>query len=173
MLRTQLKLISGLLVLAAVALIAPAAANAQSVEPNAATHLGKKTGEWVSLSGLFDSSGQIFFLRTLPNGKADSFTIPKGQVLVITDVHWQITAGNPGTVARLSLIVENSENPVAFSRLVYNSVLTLNTAGVNGSTDHFTAGILVSWEAKIKATTTIPTGALENLFLIGYLVPEE
>ena len=168
MLRTRFKLIFGLLVLAAIASIAPAAAQAQSLD----THLGTKTSEWVSLSGLFDNSGQIFFLRTLPNGKAEAFEIPKGKVLVITDIHWQVTAGNPGTVARLSLNVENLQNPVAFTRRVYNSVLTLNTAGVNGANEHFTAGILVSWEARIKATTTIPTGALENLFLIGYLVDE-
>lgn len=168
MLRTQLKLVFGMLVLSAVALIAPAATHAQSLD----THLGNKPSEWVSLSGLFNNSGEIFFLRTLPDGKADSFTIPKGKVLVITDIHWQVTAGNPGTVARLSLNIENVANPVAFTRRVYNSVLTLNTAGVNGSNDRLTAGILVSWEARIKATTTIPTGALENLLLIGYLVDE-
>ena len=169
MLRTQLKLVAGLLVLAAIALFAPSAANAQSLD----THLGNKASEWVSLSGLFNNSGEIFFLRTLPNGKAESFEIPKGKVLVITDIHWQITAGNPGTVCRLALNIENEANPVAFTRRVYSSVLTLNTAGVNNSNEHFTAGILVSWEARIKATTTIPTGALENLFLIGYLVDEE
>jgi hypothetical protein len=172
MLRTQAKLVLGLLVLAAIASIAPATTNAQTLDPNAATHLGKKTSEWVSLSGLFNNSGEIFFLRTLPDGKAESFTIPKGKVLVITDIHWQITAGNPGTVCRLSLNVENVANPVAFTRRVYNSVLTLNTAGVNGSNDRLTAGILVSWEGRIKATTTIPTGALEHLLLIGYLVDE-
>jgi hypothetical protein len=126
----------------------------------------------VSLSGLFNMSGEIFFLRSLPNGDATSFTIPPGKVFVITDIHWQITAGNPGTVSRLSLIVENSTNP-ALTRLVYNSVLTLNTAGVNNSNDRLTAGILVSSAARIKANLTIPTGALDNLFLIGYLVPEE
>ena len=168
MLRTQLKLVLGLLVLAAIALIAPAAANAQTVD----THLGNKPSEWVSLSGLFNNSNEIFFLRTLSNGKAEPFEIPKGKVLVITDIHWKISAGNPGTVARLSLNIENVENPVAFNRRVYNSVLTLNTAGLNVSNDRLTAGILVSWEARIKATTTIPTGALESLLLIGYLVDE-
>jgi hypothetical protein len=189
MLRVQLKLVSGLLFLAAIALSAPAAAYAQQevlvvnseekpalvrdVDANAATHLRKKASEIVSLSGLFNSSGEVFFLRTLPNGKLEEFTIPKGKVLVITDIHWQITAGNPGTVARLSLIIENLANPVAFTRLVYNSVLTLNTGGVNGSNDRLTAGILVSSEARIKTKLTIPTGALESLFLIGYLIPEE
>lgn len=169
MLRAQLKLVLGSLVLAAIAMFAPAAAKAQSLD----THLGNKAGEWVSLSGLFNNAGEIFFLRTMPNGKSEAFEIPKGKILVITDISWQVTAGNPGTVTRLSLNVENLQNPVAFNRRVYNSVLTLNTGGVNGSNDHLTAGILVSWEARIKATTTLPSGALENLFLIGYLVDEE
>jgi hypothetical protein len=92
--------------------------------------------------------------------------------LVITDIHWQITAGNPGTVTRLSLITENLANP-SLIRLVYNSVLTLNSGGVNGSNDRLTTGILVSSQARIRAKLTIPTGALDTLFLIGYLVPEE
>jgi hypothetical protein len=170
------KLLLTLLAVGAVAFISSMSAHAQTlvrdVDAAATTHVGRKASELVSLSGLFDSAGQVFFLRTLPNGNAESFTIPKGMMLVITDIHWQITAGNPGTVARLSLITENNANP-ALIRLVYNSVLTLNSGGVNNSNDRFTTGILVSWEAKIKAKLTIPTGALDTLFLIGYLVPEE
>ena len=189
MFKVQFKLVLVLLVLGAMALIAPSSANAQSqevvvtnsekepvpvldVDAYAATHLRRKASDWVSLSGLFNMSGEIFFLRSLPNGNAESFTIPKGKVLVITDIHWQITAGNPGTVARLSLLTENVANP-ALTRLVYNSVLTLNSGGVNNSNDRLTAGILVSSSARIKANLTIPTGALDNLFLIGYLVPEQ
>lgn len=189
-----------LLVLGAVALIAPATASAQlvttqkvvvtntsanpvptvaqgttlvrDVDAAAATHLGRKASDFVSLSGLFDASGNIFFLRTLPNGTATSFTIPAGKMLVITDIHWQITAGNAGDVARLTLFIDNLVNP-ALTRKVYNSVLTLNTAGVNGSNERMTAGILVSSAATIRPTLTTPTGALGGLFLIGYLVPEE
>ena len=170
------KLILTLLAVGVVAVFAPASTQAQTlvrdVDAAAATHVGRKTSEIISLSGLFDLNGEVFFLRSLPNGNATSFTIPKGQVFVITDIHWQITAGNPGTVARLSLSTENLANP-ALMRLVYQSVLTLNTAGVNNSNDRLTAGILVSSEARIKAKLTIPTGALDTLFLIGYLVPEE
>ena len=118
-------------------------------------------------------SNEIFFKRSLPNGKEEPFTIPQGKILVITDIHWQVNAGNPGTVCRLSLNVDNVANPVAFTRLVYNSVLTLNSGGVDGSHDRLTAGILVSSAAKLRATLTIPTGALESFFLIGYFVPEE
>ena len=185
------KIIFTLVAVSAVAFIAPASTQAQlltqkvvvsntstnpaqvrDVDAAGATHLGRKASEIVSLSGLFNSSGEIFFLRSLPNGDATTFTVPPGKVLVITDVHWQITAGNPGTVARLSLSTENLANPV-FTRLVYNSVLTLNSGGVNNSNDRLTACILVSSAAKIKANLTIPTGALDTLFLIGYLVPEE
>ena len=187
MLRAQLKLVFGFLVLGAIAFMPPAAAQAQQevvvvnekpvpvrdVDARATTHLGRKTSEMVSLVGLFNMSNEIFFKRSLPNGKEEPFTIPQGKILVITDIHWQVNAGNPGTVCRLSLNVDNVANPVAFTRLVYNSVLTLNSGGVDGSHDRLTAGILVSSAAKLRATLTIPTGALESFFLIGYFVPEE
>jgi hypothetical protein len=139
---------------------------------NASTHLGRKASDMVSLSGLFNNSGEIFFLRTLPDGNATSFTIPAGKVLVITDVNWQITAGNPGTVARLLLRIDNLANP-ALIRDVFDSVITLNSGGVNGANENLRAGIVVSSAAKITAHLTIPSGALDHLFLIGYLAPDE
>jgi hypothetical protein len=151
---------------------AAAPALVRDVNAASATHLGRKASEIVSLSGFFNSSGEIIFLRTLPNGTAAEFTIPAGKVLVITDVNWQIEFGNPGTVARLSLRIENLANPI-FIRNVHNSVLTLTSAGVKGVNDRFGAGIVVSSAAKITANLTTPSGALNSLFLIGYLAPEE
>ena len=151
---------------------AAAPVQTRNVDAASATHLGRKASEFVSLSGLFDMSGNVFFLRSLPNGDATPFTVPAGKVLVITDIQWQIDSGNPGTVSRLALNVENVANP-GLTRRVYNSVLTLNTAGVNNVTDSLTSGILVSSAAQLKANLTIPTGALGGLFLIGYLVPEQ
>ena len=141
--------------------------NAQSL-----THVGRKASEIVSLSGLFNNSGEIFFMRTLPDGTSSTFTIPAGKVLIITDVNWMIEAGNPGTVERLNLRVENLANPALF-RNVFDSTLTLNSAGMNVSNERLTAGIVVSSNAKITASLNIPTGALRSLFLIGYLSPEE
>ena len=83
----------------------------RDVNASSATHLGRKASDMVSLSGLFDNSGQVFFMRTLPDGTATSFTIPPGKVLIITDVNWQVTAGNPGTVVRLAVRIENLANP--------------------------------------------------------------
>jgi hypothetical protein len=144
----------------------------RDVNAASATHLGRKASEIISLSGLFNANGEIFFLRTLPDGTSASFTIPAGKVLIITDVNWQIDAGNPGTVARLLLRIENLANPI-FIRDVHKSVLTLNSAGVNGVNDRLTAGIAVSSAAKITAYLTTPSGALGCLYLIGYLAPEE
>ena len=144
----------------------------RDVNASSLTHLGRKPSEMVSLSGLFNTSGEIFFLRTLPDGNATSFTIPAGKVLVITDVNWQVTAGNPGTVTRLLLRIDNLANP-ALIRDVFDSVLTLNSGGVSGSNENLRAGIVVSSAAKITAHVTIPTGALNHLFLIGYLAPDE
>ncbi len=152
---------------------AAAPALVRDVNAASATHVGRKASEIVSLSGLFNNTGEIFFMRTLPDGKAEaSFTIPAGKVLIITDVNWQIDSGNPGTVVRLLLRIENLANPI-FIRNVHNSVLTLNSAGVNVVNERLGTGIAVSSAAKITAHLTAPTGALGGLFLIGYLVPEE
>ena len=151
---------------------AAAPALVRDVNAASATHLGRKASEMVSLSGLFNNNGEIFFLRTLPDGTATSFTIPAGKVLIITDVNWQIDSGNPGTVVRLLLRIENLANP-ALIRNVHNSVFTLNNAGVNGVNERLGAGIVVSSAAKITAQLTAPSGALGALYLIGYLAPEE
>jgi len=151
---------------------AAAPALVRDVNAASATHLGRKASEMVSLSGNFNATGEIFFMRTLPDGTSTPFTIPAGKVLIITDVNWQIEAGNPGTVARLSLRIENLANP-SFIRDVHKSVLTLNSAGVNGVNERFGAGIAVSSAAKITAHLTTPSGSLGSLYLIGYLAPEE
>ena len=151
---------------------AAAPALVRDVNAASATHLGRKASEMVSLNGLFNASNEIFFMRTLPDGTATTFTIPSGKVFIITDVNWTIEAGNPGTVERLNLRVENLANPALF-RNVFDSTLTLNSAGMNVSNERLTAGIVVSSNAKITASVTMPTGALRSLFLIGYLAPEE
>lgn len=151
---------------------AAAPALVRDVNAASATHLGRKVSDLVSLSGLFNATGEIFFMRTLPDGTTTTFTVPAGKVFIITDVNWQIESGNPGTVARLLLRVENLANPSLF-RNVHNSVLTLNGAGVNGVNERLGSGIAVSSAAKITATLTTPTGALGALYLIGYLAPEE
>ena len=151
---------------------AAAPALVRDVNAASATHLGRKASEMVSLSGLFNNNGEIFFLRTLPDGTSTAFTIPAGKVLIITDVNWQIDSGNPGTVVRLLLRIENLANP-ALIRNVHNSVFTLNNAGVNGVNERLGAGIVVSSAAKITAQLTAPSGALGALYLIGYLAPEE
>jgi len=151
---------------------AAAPALVRDVNAASATHLGRKASEMVSLSGNFTATGEIFFMRTLPDGTGTSFTIPAGKVFIITDVNWQIEAGNPGTVARLLLRIENLANP-SFIRDVHKSVLTLNSAGVNGVNERLGAGIVVSSAAKITAQITTPSGALGGLYLIGYLAPEE
>jgi hypothetical protein len=151
---------------------AAAPALVRDVNAASATHVGRKASELVSLSGNFNNAGEIFFMRTLPDGTSTSFTVPAGKVFIITDVNWQIESGNPGTVARLSLRIENLANAI-FIRDVHKSVLTLTSAGVNASNERLGTGIAVSTAAKITAQLTTPSGALGSLYLIGYLAPEE
>jgi len=151
---------------------AAAPALVRDVNAASATHLGRKASEMVSLSGNFTATGEIFFMRTLPDGTSTTFSVPAGKVFIITDVNWQIEAGNPGTVARLSLRIENLANP-SFIRDVHKSVLTLNSAGVNGVNERLGAGIVISSAAKITALLNTPSGALGCLYLVGYLAPDE
>src|ERR1044072_9963558 len=74
---------------------AAAPALVKDVNAESATHLGRKAREMGSLSGLFNANGEIFFMRTLPDGNATSFTIPAGKGFIITDVNRQIEARNP------------------------------------------------------------------------------
>ena len=69
-------------------------------------------------------------------------------------------------------MIENLANPALFGN-VFDSVITLNSAGVNGANENLRAGIVVSSTAKITAQLTIPSGALDSLYLIGYLAPDE
>ena len=78
---------------------AAAPALVRDVNAASATHLGRKASEIVMLSGLFNATGEIFFMRTTPDGNVSpQFTIPAGKVLIITDVNWQMDSGNPGTL---------------------------------------------------------------------------
>ena len=151
---------------------ASAPALVRDVDRAASTHVGRKASEIVNLSGLFDASGKIFFLRTLPNGDATSFSIPAGKVFVVTDINWHMASGNPGTVVRLLLSVENVANP-SLIRKVYNAVVTLNAGGAAGVNESLGSGFVVTPAARISADLTAPTGALEGLLLRGYLAPDE
>jgi hypothetical protein len=75
-------------------------------------------------------------------------------------------------VVQLSLRIDNLANP-ALIRDVFDSVLTLNSAGMNRSNENLRTGIVVSSAAKITAHLNMPTGAFQHLFLIGYLAPDE
>ena len=151
---------------------ASAPALVRDVDRAALTHVGRKASEIVNLGGLFDGAGEIFFLRSLPNGTATPFSIPAGKVFVVTDVNWQMASGNPGTVVRLVLSVENLANP-ALTRTVFNSTVTLNAGGVAGVNESLGSGFVLTSAAKINADLIAPTGALEGLLLRGYLAPDE
>ena len=144
----------------------------RDVDRAASTHVGRKASEIINISGLFDASGKIFFLRTLANGDATSFSIPAGKVFIVTDVNWHMDSGNPGTVVRLTLNLENVANP-SLIRKVYNAVVTLNAGGTAGINESLGSGFVVSPAAKITADLTAPTGALNGLFLRGYFALDE
>jgi len=124
----------------------------------AGSHLGIKPSQIVCLTAIPLSpspSDNWVLKRLLPNGtlETDEFVVPKGQVLIITDIEYP----NPSSVGAL---------------------LTTNTAGTyfyNLGTvafkEHFTAGFVVPAETALKIV--VPTLAFLQLTVVGYLAPSK
>lgn len=150
---------------------AAAPALVRDVNAASATHLGRKASEMVSLNLSLQCHWRDLFHENTSRRHRHVVYYSVRQGLTITDVNWQIESGNPGTVARLLLRIENLANPI-FIRNVQNSVLTLTSAGVNALTERLGTGIAVSSAAKITAILNTPSGALGSPYLIGYLAPD-
>jgi len=109
-----------------------------------------------------------FTTRNLPDGSSVPFTIPNGQVLIVTDVDWTANsgAGNlPRTEQAILLLVTNT----SITGLGEN-VATGITQAVGGSF-HFTNGVVVA------PNTSLCIGLTSNntvaAFLQGYLASDK
>ncbi len=83
------------------------------------THVGQKASNLVGLftsSSIFDLEG---YTRFLPDGsRISNFTIPAGQALVVTDVHWFCGQAPAGTEVFFDLTVSGL--------IIFNSIATAN-----------------------------------------------
>lgn len=80
------------------------------------SHLGQPVGNHVTLRGAFGGAltEDIDFIRVNPDGLLSSFPpyfrVPKGKFLIITDVDWDCTEGNPRTRQTLTISIQNLNN---------------------------------------------------------------
>ncbi len=123
------------------------------------------------------------FVRNLPDGSRDTvnvsstgaFRIPKGHVLVVTDVDWQYVhpdgAAAAGTIEILRLFIENLST--AESNRAFESTVTLSSVGEGGASVAASSGFIVSSKARICPDVVPgpagPPSGLQHLIVRGYL----
>jgi hypothetical protein len=150
------------------------------------THMGQPASNHVTLEVIGGVTGgcgpaQLDFMRVLPDGSNGGiFRVPKGEVLIVTDVDWQYVHPNGGTdsgkIQVLRLFIQNLANPQE-SRRAFESTITLSSAGEGGASESMTSGFVVSSKARICPDVSPgpqgPPYGLQHLILRGYLAPDK
>jgi hypothetical protein len=127
------------------------------------------------------------FFRVSPEGKVEAkpFSVPKGRLLVVTDVEWAAYGGpndtvalKPDTTLRLEIHVGNAKQ-IIDNPTVFISSITLDqaaAAGRPGRSEYCTAGFVVAAGRRIcpNAYTADPnsgaTAFIDMIILRGYLI---
>lgn len=146
------------------------------------THLGVSPNDMVTLEMRSDVRGgcgelKLDFVRLLPDGTSDTavFRVPKGRVLVATDLEWYYFNGAPGLVVGLSVLLENLEDPKKRGRAM-ESTVRLGPDGVGGASEYMTTGFVVSSGSRLCVDVVNgvagPQLRLSKVLLRGYLVDE-
>jgi hypothetical protein len=140
------------------------------------THIGQPPSNHITLEstivGNFTTPRDVQLRRINPNGTADAppFSLPVGQVLLVTDVDWWYRGGTPGQIQILKIDIQNISSG-GQSHTVFYSALTLDNQG-GAATEAMTSGFIVSSEAKILISNFPGGGVLQDLIIRGYLCPE-
>lgn len=143
------------------------------------THVLAKASELVilepvgSANTVCGSAGfsDITYVRILPDGSSTLFTSPPpGQVLVVTDLDWQLNSGTPGSRVTFRVFLVNVNNP-SQSRRVAESTRLLGSNGSGGGTESFTTGFVVGPDATL-CVDTIGGGTVEHHLIRGYLAKD-
>lgn len=164
----QLVSLGGLWSLAAAfALAAPAGARSDGNLVTLVMAANRKTG---------CGPAKAEFVRVMPDGSTDEpFRIPRGYVLVVTDVDWLYGNAGPGLTRALALYVENIADP-SKRQPVFRSTIRLNSDGAGGASERMTSGFRISPAA--RACPDVEPGPVDSplrllsLVLRGYLVSE-
>jgi hypothetical protein len=127
------------------------------------------------------------FFRVSPEGEVEStpFKVPKGRVLVVTDVEWTAYGGPNGTndlVANRTLTLTihvGNNSQIADNPAVFASSLTIDSAAMGGrpgKSEYMTAGFVVGANTRICPHVSqlepsfIATVHIDRAILRGYLL---
>jgi hypothetical protein len=159
------------------------------------THLGQDVNEHVTLIAREHEGSECDTLsfknkalfRVSPDGDVDAkpFKVPKGRLLVVTDVEWSAYGGPNGTndldpnrTLTLTIHVGNQQQ-ITNNPAVFMSSLTIDQAaagGRPGKSEYMTAGFLVGTGRRICPNVSqvepsfVATAFIDRLMLRGYLI---
>lgn len=144
------------------------------------THFNRNASDHVVLEvigGSFCSAVPLLFkaldfgVRNLPDGTNAPFSSPPpGEVLVVTDVDWQINSGTANSRYTLVFYVVNTST--FDNQRVFESTIQLNSSGSGGTTTSTGAGVVVSSATRICVDSN-QSGNIEHILLRGYLAKDK
>jgi hypothetical protein len=143
------------------------------------THKGQPPSNHITLQstvvGNFLFPTDLRLRRINPNGTvvdpAPPFSVPVGQVLVVTDVDWEYRTGPAGQIQILKIDIQNISSG-GQSVPVFYSAITIDNIGHGATTEAMTSGFIVSSDARILFSNWPGGGLLQDLIIRGYLCPE-
>src|SRR5262245_11292564 len=145
-----------------------------NVQPGV-THLGVRASQLVSLRGTGICPGFPSFSgmtdRINPDGSIRTmFAIPRGKVLVVTDLDWSAESAVPGSRLVVRLFIVNASTGVGIQLLATNPVAA-DSFGRVASHVHLTGGIVVARRgATLCAEPEVPSGDPGfDIHVYGYL----
>jgi hypothetical protein len=134
------------------------------------SHLGQPVSDHVTLLGYGtiqpDSSVVWTFFRIYADGTGNSFKIPKGKVLVVTDVDWNYNTGEHNQTQIFSIYLKMPKKNIR--NKVFASTVLGDKFGSGGASVSMTTGFVVSKMDIIEPLLEFG-GALNDIILRGYL----
>jgi hypothetical protein len=143
------------------------------------THMGQPPSNHITLEstivGNVTTPTDLHLRRINPNGNviqdAPPFSVPVGQVLVVTDVDWFYRSGPPSQIQILKIDVQNISSGGQSHTLFY-SAISIDNNGDGATTEAMTGGFVVSSDARILISTFPGGGVIQDVITRGYLCPE-
>jgi hypothetical protein len=146
------------------------------------THMGQSASQHVLLESIGvantgDPLQDIDFFRVLPDGTLSptgptGFRVPKGKVMIITDVDWQYGSGPAGASQTFRVFIETLSQP-GVRRRVFESTIQLDNSGNGGTSEAMTTGFVVSRKVRLAVDTIPGGGKIQHVLLRGYLAPDK
>ena len=139
------------------------------------THMGQPPIQHVSLQSA-GSGNNIIFARINADGTKNPFTIPVGNVFVVTDVDWIYSGGNHRRRQTLQISIQkihsgDPEEDELEPERVFISTIMLDRDGQGGVSEAMTSGFVVSSAGRIVVDTE-PGGGSVLICMRGYFTLE-